>query len=76
MISQEFSTDVHSDQIRNIKEEVANPNSPLDGMPLDLMVDHRHNMRKAEARVDDENTLGGVQSLSGEEGTIWNHGCG
>lgn len=42
-------------------------NSPLDGMPLDLMVDHRHNMRKAEARIDNESTFGGIQSISGEE---------
>lgn len=33
-------------------------------------------MRKAEARIDNEGTFGNIESLSGEEGTIWNHGSG
>lgn len=55
---------------------MTNTNSPLDGMPLDLTVDHRHNMRKAEARIDNESAFGSIQSLGGEQRTIWDHGCG
>jgi hypothetical protein len=33
-------------------------------------------MRKAEARIDNEGTFGKIESLSGEERTIWNHGSG
>jgi len=57
--------------------EVSNRNhSPLDGIPLDLVVDQRHYMCKAEARIDNEGTLGGIGILNGKEGTIWNHGSG
>lgn len=51
-------------------------NLPLDGIPLDLMVDHRYHMRKAESGIDNEDTLGCIEFASGEEGTIWNHGSG
>lgn len=33
-------------------------------------------MRKAEPRIDNEGAFGGIESLSGEEGSIWNHGSG
>ena len=33
-------------------------------------------MRKAEAGINNEGTFGSIESFSGEEGTIWNHGSG